>query len=409
MQGTPRPIKDFSISGLRRWYTDPHGLYDMLRAHDSIYFDPSSRCWLVTSHRPMMSILDDQRFSSRLGDATQMPSVTKQMIFMDGDEHRRRQSVMLRPLARMVKNMPEDIRAFAQDGLAILRRTGEMDVVNTFASHISLMSIAHVLGLPLNDREELTQLEHWSDTFGDITSGYFCGDIQDVSRLEEYFRELIAKKRKNPVPASDDLISGFIAAKDIFPDDEDLIANCMMIFTAGRVTTKKLLGNGVHILLKHWAQLQREVQENPHRVLKMVGEELLRMVTPTRCLIRQATEDIDLSGHVPGNHLIRRGERVLLFLEAANYDPASFNCPANFDPHRHPNKQIAFGLGPHQCPGATLARLEIQIALEVLFSVIDLHSKAGMKPAWNPNPNLGGFLSYHVVSPTLKEQKQSPG
>jgi pimeloyl-[acyl-carrier protein] synthase len=357
-----------------------------------------SRCWLVTGYNQVLSILGDPRFSSRLDSTIGIPALTRQMIFMDGEEHQKMQSLVLYSSAQIAKKMPDVIRTFAQSALTTLRRTGETDIVNDFASHISLMSIAHILGVPMSDRKELAQLGHWSDTFSDITSGFFSGDMQDVRRLEEYFRHLIAEKRKNPMPVSEDLLAAFVAARDIFHDDEDLVTNCMMVFSAGRVTTKKLLGNGVPLLLKHWDQLQKEFQEDARSIPKMVGEELLRTVTPTRSLVRQATEDVDLASPFSGHHLIRRGERLLLFLEAANYDPASFNAPASFDLHRRPNKHIAFGAGSHQCPGATLARLEIQIALEALFSITDLRPKIGVRPTWNPNPNLGGFISYHVVS-----------
>jgi pimeloyl-[acyl-carrier protein] synthase len=132
-------------------------------------------------------------------------------------------------------------------------------------------------------------------------------------------------------------------------------------------------------------------------LLKPLGEELLRTVTPTRYLIREAAEDVDLSSIFPGNHLIRRSQKVLLFLEAADYDPSLFSQPASFHPHRRPNKHIAFGYGPHQCPGATLARIEIQIALEELFSLSSVKSKPYTSPVWNMNPNLGGFTSNPVV------------
>jgi cytochrome P450 len=389
--------KDFTITALRRHYTSPHGLYDVLRAHDSIYFDVSSQCWLVTGQAPVVTILGDSRFSSGLGanSIPQMASISKQMLFMDGEMHQRAQSVMLRPLAQMVKKMPADIKTFAHTALDSLQKTGEMDVVKEFASPVSLLAIAHVLGIPVHDQEELLQLERWSDTYSDVTSGYFRRDgMKDISRLEDYFRGLIETKRRSP---SDDLLGAFIEAKDIFLDEEDLISNCMMVFAAGRVTTKKLLGNGIPVLLRQWEQLQTEFQGNPKLVPKLLGEELLRVVTPTRYLIRQACEDVDLSTQFPGNHLIRQGEKVLLFLEAANHDPASFSLPEQFDPQRRPNRHIAFGHGNHQCPGATLARLEIQIALAALLSLPNLHPKPHTVPLWNPNPNLGGFTSYAVV------------
>lgn len=403
--------KDYSLSALRRHYTNPHELYNALRAYDSIYFDASSKCWLVTGHAAIVAILNDPRFSSHLGSAspTQTPSVSplqksvsKQFLFLDGEAHQRAQGVMLRPLAQMVKKMPLDIRTYVSSILEKIQSKGEIDVVKDFASPVSLLIIAHILGLPLDDYEQLLQLEQWSDTFGDITSGYFRKDMRVVTRMEDYFHQLIATKRKSP---SSDLLSSFIEARDIFPDDEDLVSNCMMVFGAGRITSKKLLGNGIPVLLDHWEQLQTELHEQP-TLPKLLAEELFRFITPTRCLIRQAIEDIDLSQQFPGNHYIHRNEKVLLFLEAANYDPACFAQPEQFNPQRRPNKHIAFGYGPHQCPGATLARLEVQIALEMLLTCSHLRAKPGTSPVWNPNPNLGGFTSYSVMlEPAIKSSK----
>lgn len=309
------------------------------------------------------------------------------MLFMDGEKHRNAQAVMLRPLAQMVKAMPPVIGKIAREAIKEVDHTGEIDIVSQFAAPISLLTIAHVLGIPTDDRKLLQQLEQWSDTFGDITSGYFRGAGQDVQQLEEYFRQLIAHKRRHP---AGDLLSAFIAAHDIFPEEDDLIANCMMVFAAGRITTKKLLGNGITFLTQHWQQYQAELQANP-RFTKLIGEELLRVVTPTRYLIREASEDITFPVTASRTQLIQRGQRVLLFLEAADYDPAIFSQSTTFDPHRRPNKHVAFGFGPHQCPGATLAREETQSALEAIFTLSHLRLKPGASPTWNPNPNLGGY------------------
>jgi pimeloyl-[acyl-carrier protein] synthase len=322
-----------------------------------------------------------------------MPSVSKQMLFLDGQAHRRAQDVMLRPLAFMVKHIPEHIRVLARKALMDVRDAGEMDFVDAFASPISLLSIAYILGIPTDDYAELRQLERWSDTFGDVTSGYFRGDLQDVKNLEEYFRLLIAKKKRAP---GDDLLSAFIQAKDVFPEEDDLVANCMMVFSAGRLTSKKLLGNGISLLMPEWQQLRGAFEQNP-RFPRFLGEELLRMVTPTRYLIREAGQDVDLSSRFPGKHTIRAGQTLLLFLEAANYDPDVFSQPKQLTPLRRPNKQIAFGYGPHQCPGATLARLEIQIALEEILSLPAIQPKPGTCPVWHSNPNLGGFQTNPVV------------
>jgi cytochrome P450 len=121
--------------------------------------------------------------------------------------------------------------------------------------------------------------------------------MQDTVQLADYFRQLIEMKRRKP---ADDLLSALIKARDVFTSDEKLISNCMMVFAAGRITTKKLLGNGIPLLLSQWEHYQ-EASHLHSSLLKPLGEELLRLVTPTRYLVRQAIEDVDLSAVVPGN------------------------------------------------------------------------------------------------------------
>ncbi len=380
--------KMYSLLALRRNYQNPHAQYAQLRVHDSIYFDPSSQCWLVTGHALATTILDDQRFTSQLGtdSASTVASVNKQMLFMDGDRHQQIQNVMLRPLASMAKKIPDEIRSFVHGIVMDWQARGEIDLVQDFAAKISLFGIARILGIPLDDWDHLLRLERWSDTLGDLTSGYVRGDKQDVTNLEIYFAQLIAMKRLQP---ADDLLSSLIEDEEAFPKEDDLVANCMMIFAAGRVTSKKVLGNGIPLLLQDWQSQRKEYQNNPKIFPRMLGEELLRMVTPTRYLMRQANEDVDF----PHQHVIHKGDRLLVFLEAANRDPAFFEDPDTFSPQRRPNKHLAFGFGSHQCPGATLARIEIQVALEELLSLSELRLKPGSHPRWNPNPNLGGYIS----------------
>lgn len=169
----------------------------------------------------------------------------------------------------------------------------------------------------------------------------------------------------------------------------------MMIFGAGRVTTRKVLSNGLPLLLPEWQRWRS--QRADASFTRRAAEELLRVVTPTRYLLRCATEDVDLSSAFPGDHLIYEGEKIILFLEAANRDPDVFARPDLFDPDRDSNRQLSFGFGSHYCPGAKLARLEIQIALDLLFEVFpELRAEPSAEPRWNANPNLGGLASFRV-------------
>ncbi len=128
-------------------------------------------------------------------------------------------------------------------------------------------------------------------------------------------------------------------------------------------------------------------------MVKGVVEELLRSVTPTRFVARWAVRDVAIGGNV-----IRAGQKVVLFLEAANHDPERFTAPEELDFRRLPNPHVAFGGGPHLCPGAALARVEAQIAFAALLRRFPhLHLASGGAPALHPNVNLGGFLSLPVV------------
>ena len=77
--------------------------------------------------------------------------------------------------------------------------------------------------------------------------------------------------------------------------------------------------------------------------------------------------DLHLDVVLPGDHILKQGDEIALVLGAANRDPAMWEAPGRFNPDRPIQTNMAFGAGRHFCIGAALARLELQIALQVLF------------------------------------------
>jgi pimeloyl-[acyl-carrier protein] synthase len=213
-----------------------------------------------------------------------------------------------------------------------------------------------------------------------------------VLSLIEYFSQLLAQKRHT---AGSDLLSAMLEAPDAYPTDEDLVANAIMFFSAGHGTSRKLLGTGVPLLLPAWASWRERIHADGD-LIRLLVDEMLRVVTPPRYLVRIAKEDVELSDQASGSPCIRQGDRVYLFLDAANHDPTAFPDPAAFCPLRSPASRLLFGVGPHTCPGATLARIEAQTALAMLFELSSVRPKPGVEPAWNPNRDLGGYASYVV-------------
>ncbi len=390
-----------SMAAMQAAYQAPHALYDRARARDGIAFDPAGNCWIVTDHRAVRSILEDRRFTSDLrfssGGRAQpvrrsfiQNVVEKQIIFSDGADHQSAQRVILQASARKMQELSGWIRELAAELLQPLRPRGEFDLVTDFALPYALQTVCRVFSIPVDDPRRVAELASWSSTVADLTSGYLNIRMQEITLFGDYFRELVALRRASP---ADDLVSSFLSA-GTFDEDEDLVINCMAAFAAGRVTAQKLISDGVPMLFPEWATWREMVAANPG-MSRRLTEELLRMVTPTRYLGRHATEDVDLSDEWGPGHLIRTGQRVVLFLEAANRDPARFPDPHQLKWERQPNPHVAFGHGPHRCPGASIARAEIQIALEALFATFEtLGPNPSASPVWDPNPNLGGYRSY---------------
>ena len=237
-----------------------------------------------------------------------------------------------------------------------------MDLVADFAQPLPAIVIAEMFGIAPEDRESF---QHWSDDIAKFFGGTF-GNIEEdghrandaVVKLEQHFLRLIALRRQTP---GTDLMSHLIANQEQGRlDAEELTAQCVLILAAGHVTTIDQMCNGVHTLLKHPDQLQK-LREQPE-LIHLAVEEILRFDSSVPFIHRIAREALEIRGH-----LIAKGQVVFLGLGAANHDPEQFREPERFDITRQPNKHIAFGVGPHLCLGAELARRELGLGLATLF------------------------------------------
>jgi cytochrome P450 len=172
----------------------------------------------------------------------------------------------------------------------------------------------------------------------------------------DFIRSYVADRRRQP---GDDLLTHLIAAEEDGAklSTDELVTTCILLLNAGHEATVHTIGNGVKAILDHRAQ--GALLADPARAV----EEVLRWDPPLHMFTRWAYEEVEIGGQV-----FRRGDRVGLLLAAANRDPAVWDRPGVFDPTRAPKPHVSFGAGIHFCVGAPLARLELQVALPVLFS-----------------------------------------
>jgi cytochrome P450 len=235
----------------------------------------------------------------------------------------------------------------------------QFDLIDDFSYPLPLTVIAEMLGIPEEDYDRFRIWSQASVTFvpGQPSSQEHNDLLQEFA---DYLRDLAVLKRETP---GDDLLSGLVQAETDGDklSEEELISMMFLLIVAGHETTVNLIANGMLLLFEHPDQRQR-LRDDPS-LLKSAIEEMLRFYGPVEVgLTRWVRDDTELAG-VP----LKRGQQIMAVLASANHDPERFPNPEVFDITREPNRHVAFGTGIHACLGATLARLEAEVAFSELL------------------------------------------
>jgi cytochrome P450 len=377
---------------------NPWPLWARLRAHPVCWQEdgPDEKgVYVVSTYREIEMSLHDPRLSSDLrnstqtGGQTQTPNAPYQFINLDPPEHDRLRALAMRhfgPPERpaYLEQLRPEIGHIVTTLLDQLQGQSRIDLVERFNYQLPVEVICRILGVP---REDEPQFKVWASAF--IESLAESGELarrrreQAQSALNQYIAGLVKRHRKQP---GDDLLS--LMATDTGPEgrmtDQQLVATGVMLLIAGHETTVNLLGNGMLVLLRNPAILER-LRKEPELIPAAV-EEMLRYDGPVQFLPPRTTlAEISLAGTT-----IPKGVLVTLALAAGNHDPARFPDPDRFDPERRDNEHLGFGSGIHNCFGAPLARIEAQIAFPELLRRLVQPRLLADPPPYRPNPLLRG-------------------
>ncbi|HEX5116143.1 MAG TPA: cytochrome P450 [Pseudonocardiaceae bacterium] len=320
----------------------------------------------VFRYADVQQVLTDPRFSSNLGRV--MPfldpeKLAANLVWTDPPQHRSlrglvNQAFTPKTVSRLRPRVA-DIAAELITGLP----DGEFDVVDALAYPLPVTVIAELLGLSPADRAFFKDCADRSlglrvdpalspEEMGQI--------VTDATKdLDAYLLAEVRNRREHP---SDDLFSDLVAAEldGQRLSDTEIAALASTLLTAGYVTTTLLLGN-VLLCLRDNPGVEQRLRADRSLVPGAI-EEVLRCRPPAPQAYRIANEDVPVAGEVvPANAF------VTISMLSANHDERRFPDPDRFDPHRDPNKHLAFGHGIHFCLGAPLARLEVAVALNRLF------------------------------------------
>lgn len=293
------------------------------------------------------------------------PLLPPSLLAVEPPEHTRyRKTVSSVFTARAVaalRDRVEDTATALLDDLS--DESGVVDIVAQYCAQLPVAIISEILGVPDDDRDRILE-------FGELAApsldfGLSWAQYQTVQRGLEGFNGWLTNHLQTLRDNSgSDLMSQLIDASDagVRLDEAELKAIAGLVLAAGFETTVNLLGNGIRMLLGAPDQLAL-LTDDPSLWPNAV-EEILRLDSPVQLTVRVARADTVVAG-TP----VQRGEMVVIYLAAANRDPAVFTDPHTFDVRRAgAGKHLAFSGGRHFCLGAALARMEGEVGLRQFFT-----------------------------------------
>lgn len=363
----------------------PHSAFDALRAHGGIawhdepsiagtmgdnpllQFVDAPGFWAVTSHELVRQVDRDQEtFSSEAG-GTFLPSMAEEslamfrqmMLNMDHPAHTRLRRIVA-PV--FVPRSIEKLKASIEDNAAAILAEieGEVDLVTAVSAEMPLRVLADLFGMPREDRHLIFQ---WSNALlgaENPSAAQHADDAMEaLGGMMMYGQSMADDRRANP---RDDIVSRIVNAEIDGErlSDEEFQMFWLLLVIAGNETTRNAVSGSVVALQEH--SLWTWLAEHPEH-LDTAVEELLRYVSPVQHFRRTATRDTTL-----GDQQVRAGDKVVIWFGAADRDPEVFTDPYRLDLLRTPNPHLAFGVGPHGCLGAHLARLEMKEMLRHLLA-----------------------------------------
>jgi cytochrome P450 len=362
------------------------------------------KVWVTTTYEAAARVLKDgATFALRKDDGAvaglrwwmpaSIAALANNMLTTDEPDHTRLRGIVDEAFRRRaVMGMEPRIRAIA-DGLAdqLFTQGTPADLVSRYAQILPLSVICELLGLPQADRP---QFIGWASAMAQFTSAFgFLRVIFALRKMRRYFAERLRLAREE---GGEGLIAELVRVESeggrISADE--LVSMLFLLLVAGSQTTTHLISGSVFELLKDPARRDWLAQDWSRAGLAV--EEFLRFVSAVQVTKpRVVRRDVELDGV-----RLRKGDKIMAMIVAANMDPQAIECPGRLDLERHPNRHMAFGTGIHFCLGHQLARLETICALQALFTRWpDL--RLAVEPAdirWQRRPGLRSIASLPVTA-----------
>ena len=370
---------------------DPYPLFRRLRDNDAVY-KTDFGYWYVSRYADAVQLLRDPRMGAGRGVADSLglssgrlyDVMSTWMMALDGADHARVRRLISRSFTpRAVESLREPIQQLAAQLLEGIGQRGRAEILTEYAFPIPVEVVRLLFGVDADEWRECVVAVVRPD------NPVVANAVEMMDRLSEYLTDFIARRRANP---GTDIFSAMVV-----PDENgdelssfQLLANAVLLITAGFETSMSLITLAVLTLLRHRDQLEL-LQRDPSLIHGAI-DEVLRYEPAALSTTRSTLTDIEVGGRT-----IPAGSNVLFPMPAVNRDPARYSDPDRFDITRTDIRPLTFGGGAHLCIGAPLARLEAEIAVGSFFARFPNARLSDVVLEWQvDNPTVRRPVALHV-------------
>lgn len=363
---------------------DPVATWASLRATSPVFWNehpPGPGFWAVMSYAPALQVYrDTESFTSELGMRVDSDpeavraAASKMLIVTDPPTHPRLRKLMNAAFVpRVVSTLEASMRRVVEPLIESALARDDIDFVSEIAAILPAAIICEIMNIPQSEGSTMIRLT--SQAFGASvgtartraetaacpamgTSAFELSKTEAHGEILLYYADLVAQRRQNP---GDDVVSALIQGElEGRPlTDEEILLNCDGLLTGANETTRHASAAGLKALIENpeeWRRLKEGLVD-----IETAVDEVLRYTSPALHVMRMAKRDVSVGGQQ-----VRAGEAVVIWNSSVNRDETVFPDPDRFDLSRTGNRHLTFGIGPHFCLGAPLARVELKVLLEVL-------------------------------------------